>query len=138
MRMMKFNKSERIQNYCYPTTLDFINDAIETILDEDNYESSVNIISDINTTTELLEFIISSNLEHFNFDVQIVDIRDEIEDYMITILDIGEVYVEPAINKDNEYYDLDGFIFAHKNVNSDAYNRRNRNCDTMVYSISEL
>ena len=74
--MMKFNKSERIQNYCYPTTLDFINDVIETILDEDNYESSVNIVSDINTTTELLEFIISSNLEQFNFDVQLVDIRD--------------------------------------------------------------
>jgi len=135
---MKFNKSERIQNYCYPTTLDFINDVIETILDDDNYERSVNIISDINTTKELLEFIISSKLEHFNFDIQLVDLRDEVEDYIITILDIGEVYVEPAINKYNEYYDLDGFIFAHKNISTDAYNGRNRNCDTMIFSIGEL
>ena len=135
---MKFNKSERIESYCYPTTLDFINDVIETILDEDNYERSANIVSDINTTKELLEFIIWSKLENFDFDIQVVDFRDEVEDYLITILDIGEVYIEPAINKNGEYYDLDGFIFAHKNVSSDAYNGRNRNCDTMVFSIGEL
>lgn len=134
---MKFNKSDRVQNYCYHTTLDFINDVIETILDEDNFERSANIISDFNTTNELLEFIKSSNLENFDFDIQIVDFRDEIEEYMITILDIGEVYVEPAVDKNGKYYDLDGFIFTHKNIGSEVFNSKNRNCDVMVFSIDE-
>lgn len=134
---MKFNKTDRVQSYCYPTTLDFVNDVIETILDEDNFERSANIISDFNTTNELLEFIQSSKLENFDFDIQIIDFRDEVEEYMITILDDGEVYVEPAIDKNGEYYDLDGFIFAHKNIGSEVYSGRNRNCDTMVFTINE-
>ena len=135
---MKFSKSDRIQTYTYETTLDFINDVIETVLDEDNFERSANIISDFNTTNELLEFIKASDLEYFKFDIQIEDFRDDAEEYLITILDIGEVYVEPVIASNGEYYDLDGFIFAHKNIGSDVYTGKNRNCDTMVFSIDEM
>jgi hypothetical protein len=135
MSKMKFKKTDRVQSETYPTTIDFINDVIETILDEDNFERSASIISDYNTTNELLEFIQASNVEYFNFDVQIVDFRDEVEEYMITILDIGEVYVEPAADKNGRYHEIDGFLFVHKDIDSEVYNGRNRRNDVMIFDL---
>ena len=56
---------------------------------------------------------------------------------MITILDDGEVFIEPAINKDAEYYECDGFMFVESEVSEDVYSEINEYNDVMVFSIDE-
>ena len=131
---MKYKKSERVQSEVYSSIEDLISDVIETVLDEDNYERSANIVSDRKTIENILDYIDKSSLD-FEFNVNIIDFRDNTDEYILTILDDGELFVEPVIDKNGKYYDLDGFLFVDKCMGSDVYKGKNRRCDTMLFDL---
>jgi hypothetical protein len=137
---MHYEKSERIQHESYCCPVHFMQDILDTLFDEDLEIGQVHIISDKYTTEQLVKTICQITVNDFEFELQVVDFDkfdDEIDEYMITILNNGEVYVEKAINKDAEYYDCDGFMFVESEVSEDAYNGNNRGNDVMVFSIEE-
>ena len=135
---MRYEKSERVQHESYCCTSHFIQDVIETLFDEDLLTDQVHIIADTELTEILFKAICQTTVNDFKFDLQIVDFDkfdDEIDEYCITILDDGEVFLEKAVDKNANYYERDGFIFAEYEVSDDAYNGRNRRCDVMVFDI---
>lgn len=135
---MKYEKSERVQHESYCCIHNFITDVIDTLFDEDLDNKSVHIIADKYLVEELIKVICQVRVNDFEFDLAMLDfntIDDEIDEYCITIFDDGDVYVLPAINKDAEYYDCDGFIFAECEVSEDAYNGNNCDCNVMVFDI---
>lgn len=135
---MKYEKSERVQFSTYCCIPHLILDALNTLQDEDLNIDQVNIITDKYMTEELIKVICQSDIEDFEFDLAFIDFNmydESIDEYRITIFDDGEVYIEPAIDKDAEYYDCDGFIFAELGVSDDAYKGNNRGNDVMVFEI---
>ena len=137
---MRYEKSERVQHESYCCIPHFIEDVIETLFDEDSDNESVHIIADKYLVEELIKVICQVRVNDFEFDLAMLDfnmIDDEVDEYCITIFDDGEVFVEKAIDKDANYYEYDGFIFAEYEVSEDAYNGRNRRCDVMVFDICE-
>jgi hypothetical protein len=135
---MRYEKSDRIQNESYCCPVHFLEDAIETLFDESLETKCIHIISDKYLTETLLKLICQTTINDFEFELSLIDFNkenDEIDEYRITIFDDGEVYIEPAIDEDGEYYDCDGFIFAECEVSEDAYNGNNRGNDTMIFSI---
>ena len=138
---MLYEKSERVQHESYCCISHFIQDVIDTLLNEDSDNESVHIIADKYLVEELIKVICQVRVNDFEFDLAMLDfntIDDEIDEYCITIFDDGEVFVEKAIDKDANYYEYDGFIFAEYEVSEDAYNGRNRRCDVMVFDIDEF
>ena len=135
---MKYKLTDRIQyeSYCCPFHL--LEDVIDTLFEESLNIDQVHIISDKYLTESLIKTICQTGVNDFEFDLQTIDfdkLDDEIDEYRITILDDGEVFIEPAINKNAEHYDCDGFIFAECEVSEDAYNGNNRHCDVMVFDV---
>lgn len=138
---MRYEKSERVQHESYCCINHFVLDVLNTLFDEDSDNESVHIIADKYLVEELIKVICQVRVNDFEFDLAMLDfntIDDEIDEYCITIFDDGDVYVLPAINKNAEYYDCDGFIFAEYEVSEDAYNGKNRRCDVMVFDIDEF
>ena len=136
---MRYEKSERVQHESYCCIPHFITDVIDTLFDEDSDNESVHIIADKYLIEELIKVICQVNVDDFEFNLAMVDfnmIDDEIDEYCITIFDDGDVYVLPAINKDAEYYDCDGFIFVECEVSEDAYYGNNCDCNVMVFDIN--
>jgi hypothetical protein len=138
---MKYEKSDRIQyeDYCCP--VHFMEDVLETLFDDGLDTDQVHIISDKELTEALLKIICQIQVEDFEFDLQVVDfdrLDDEVDEYMITILDDGEVFVEKAIDKNAKYFDCDGFMFVEAEVSEDAYSGNNRHNDVMVFEIEEF
>ena len=135
---MIYEKSERVQHNTYESIPHLIMDALETLQNEDLYIDQVHIIADKYMTEKLIKIICRAQLDDFTFDLSIIDFsidEDLVDDYRTTILDTGEVYIEPAIDKDANYYDCEGFIFAEADVSPDAYNGNNRGNNTMVFKI---
>ena len=137
---MRYEKSERVQHehYCCPFHL--IQDVIDTLFDGNLDTDQVHIIADKYLTEALIKTICQTGIDDYEFDLVVVDFdirEDQVDEYRITILNDGEVYIEPAINKDAEYYDCDGFIFVEYEVNEDAYNGNNRKNEVMVFSVNE-
>lgn len=139
---MRYKISDRIQheNYCCPVS--FLEDVIETLFDENLETDQVHIIADTYLTEVIFKTIFkticNTTVNDFEFDSAVVDFDifdDETDEYCITILNNGEVFLEKAIDKNANYYERDGFIFTECEVSEDAYNGRNRHCDTMVFSI---
>lgn len=137
---MKYEKSERVQHEDYCCPVHFMEDVLDTLYNEDLEIDQVNIIADTYLTEVIFKTICKITVNDFEFDLAVVDfdrLDDEVDEYIITILNDGEVFIEPAINKDAEYFECDGFIFAESEVSEDAYNGKNRSCDVMVFSIDE-
>lgn len=135
---MIYEKSDRVQRTEYGCPVCFMQDVIETLFDEDSDVDQVNIIADTYLTEVILKTICRVQIDDFEFDLDFIDFNtsdDNIDEYKITIFDDGDVYIEPAINKDAEYYDCDGFMFVEADVSDDAYNGNNRHCDVMVFTI---
>jgi hypothetical protein len=137
---MRYEISDRIQheNYCCPAH--FMEDVIDTLFSEDLETDKVHIIADTELTEVLFKVISQITVNDFEFDFAVVDydkFDDEIDEYCITILNDGEVFIEKAIDKNANYFELDGFVFAESEVSEDVYNGRNRHCDVMVFSIDE-
>lgn len=135
---MRYEKSDRVQheNYCCP--VHFMEDVLDTLFNEDLEIDQVHIIADTYLTELIFKTICQITVNDFEFDLTVVkfDAEDyDTDEYRITILNDGQVFVEPAIDKDAEYYDCDGFIFAESEVSEDVYNGHNRHCDVMVFSI---
>lgn len=133
---MRFKNHTRIQNESYSSISELIADAIETVMDEQNDERKTNIISSRQITEDFLDYINKSELD-FKFDEPLTNYKDGNDEYMLTICDDGEVYVDPTTDKNGEYYDLDGFIYVHNDVNLDILNGNNRRCDVIIYSVDE-
>jgi hypothetical protein len=136
---MRYQKSERIQNEDYSSISEFLNDVIETLIDESNYEQTVNIIADTELTEMLIKEFYSNNVEDFKFNLQIVDYTQKdntITEFKITILSDGEVFIEPAMDKNGEYYDCDGFIFLQNEITDKILKGNNRRCDAIVFEIN--
>lgn len=138
---MKYNKENRVQHENYSSIYEFITDVVETLQDEGNYEDVVNIIAEKPVLDEILSTIGENNVKDFKFvtptpDQNIMEI-DEL--YTTSIYSDGEVYLENAINPNyDDYYNYDGFMFIHKDVNDDIYQLSNRNCDVIVFDINGL
>lgn len=138
---MYYEKSERVQHTSYCCINHFILDVLETLLDEDMNNESVHIIADKFLVEKLIKVICQANIDDFEFNLALVDFYrfdDTIDEYRITIFTDGEVYVESAINKNANYYDCDGFIFAECEVSDDVYMGNNKHCDVMVFDICDL
>ena len=137
---MRYEKSERIQGietYCCPVS--FFGDVLETLFDESNDAGMVHIIADDFITEKLIKFICAIKIEGFDFDLQSIDFDKNIDDeFRITILDNGEVDIEPSTNDKGEYFECDGFIFADIDVDEDAFNGENRRCDTIIFEIESF
>ena len=138
---MRYEKTDRVQGVesycCIPH---FVQDVIATLFDEDLEIDQVNIIADTELTEVLFKTICQATINDFEFELAVVDFDkydDEVDEYCITILNDGQVFIEKAIDKNADYYECDGFIFAESEVSKDAYNGRNRHCDVMVFSIDE-
>lgn len=137
---MLYEKSDRVQHESYYCIHHFITDVIDTLFDEDSDNESVHIIADKYLIEELIKVICQVKVNDFEFNLVMVDfnmIDDEVDEYCITIFDDGEVFVEKAIDKDANYYEYDGFIFAEYEVSEDVYEGNNRRCDVMVFDICE-
>ena len=137
---MNYEKSDRIQHESYCCIPHFVQDVIATLFDEDLETDQVHIIADTELTEALFKVICQTTVNDFEFDLAMIDFDkfdDEIDEYCITILDDGEVFIEKAIDKNAIYFERDGFIFAESEVSEDAYNGRNRHCDVMVFEIEE-
>jgi hypothetical protein len=135
---MRYEKSVRVQHedYCCPVHL--MQDILDTLLNEESELDMVHIISDKYTTEILLKTICQIESDEIELELQVIDFDkydDEVDEYMITILDDGEVFVEKAINKNAEYYDCDGFMFVESEVSEDVYNGHNRGNDVMVFTV---
>lgn len=138
---MKYKLTDRIQHESYCCPFHLLEDVINTLFEESLNIDQVHIISDKYLTESLIKTICQTGVNDFEFDLQIIDfdkLDDEIDEYRITILDDGEVFIEPAINKNAEYYDCDGFIFAECEVSEDAYNGHNRHCDVIVFEVEDF
>jgi hypothetical protein len=137
---MRYEKSERVQHENYCCIPHFLEDVIATLFSEDLEIDQVHIIADTYLTEAIFKIICQTTINDFEFDLTVIkfDTEDyDTDEYRITILNDGEVFVEPAIDKDAEYYDCDGFIFVESEVNEDAYSGNNRNNDVMIFSIDE-
>jgi hypothetical protein len=137
---MRYEKSERVQHENYCCIPHFLEDVIATLFSEDLEIDQVHIIADTYLTEAIFKTICQTTINDFEFDLTVIkfDTEDyDTDEYRITILNDGEVFVEPAIDKDAEYYDCDGFIFVESEVNEDAYSGNNRNNDVMIFSIDE-
>jgi hypothetical protein len=138
---VKYKRTERVQFDSYSSTMDFMNDVIETLLDEDNIDEQATIIADRDTIVNILDLIDRNLIDNFEFEIQynIFDEMDKIKNdiYRLDILDDGEIFIEKAVNHNGDYYDCDGFIFAEKHIDMDAYQNNNRRCDVMVFDIDE-
>lgn len=135
---MKYKLTDRIQYESYCCVYHLIYDVIETLLDESIDIESVHIIADKDLIEELIKVICQTTVNDFEFELSCIDFQlynDEIDEYRMTIFDDGSVYIEPAIDKNAEYYDCDGFIFAECEVSEDAYSGNNRHCDVMVFDV---
>lgn len=136
---MKYEKSDRVQHESYCCLLCFLSDVLETLFDESNDEGQVHIIADEFITGELIKLICKVEIDDFEFDLQVVEFdKDNAEEYRITILDSGEVYIESAVDKNGEYHDCDGFIFADVDVDESVIQGNNRRCDVMIFDIDEI
>jgi hypothetical protein len=137
---MRYEKSERVQHENYCCIPHFLEDVLDTLFSEDLEIDQVHIIADTYLTEAIFKIICQTTINDFEFDLTVIkfDTEDyDTDEYRITILNDGEVFVEPAIDKDAEYYDCDGFIFVESEVNEDAYSGNNRNNDVMIFSIDE-
>lgn len=138
---MYYEKSDRIQYESYCCVPCFFGDVIETLFNEDLEIDQVHIIADTELTEALIKVLCQTSINDFEFELALVDfdkLDDEVDEYCITILNSGEVFVEKAIDKNANYFERDGFIFAECEVSEDAYNGRNRHCDVMVFDIEEI
>lgn len=137
---MKYQISERVQHVHYCCEIDFIKDVLETLLNEDLNSGCVNIIADKEITELILKTICKVDINSFEFELKEIDFSKDfrdIDEYRIILFDDGTVYVEPAIDKDADYYDCDGFIFVESEVSEDSYLGSNASCDVMVFSIGD-
>jgi len=135
---MRYELSERIQEETYCCPVSFFGDVLETLFDKSNDAGMVHIIADEFITEELIKFICAVKIEGFDFDLTI-DFDKSIDDeFRITILDNGEVNIEPSTNDNGEYFECDGFIFADIDVDEDAFNGENRRCDVVVFEIESF
>ena len=138
---MYYEKSERVQHTSYCCINHFILDVLQTLLDEDMNNESVHIIADKYLVEKLIKIICQVSINDFEFNLVRVDFNifeDSIDEYRITIFDDGDVFIEPAIDENAEYYGCDGFIFAEYEVSEDAYSGNNRDCNVMVFDIEEI
>jgi hypothetical protein len=138
---MKYEKSDRIQYEDYCCVPHFMEDVVNTLFNEDLEIDQVHIIADTYLTEAIFKTICQIKVNDFEFDLTVVkfDAEDyDTDEYRITILNDGQVFVEPAIDKNANYYDCDGFIFAETEVSEDAYNGNNRHCDVMVFEIEDI
>jgi hypothetical protein len=133
---MRYKKSERVQSETYSSVEELILDAIEAIKDEDNYERSVSIIANRDIIEYVAEYIEQSELD-FKFDIVVADFRDNVDEYIIDIIDTGEVWIEP-VKVNNSYCELSGFMYVHKNIDLEAYNGENRRNDVIVFSLNDF
>ena len=137
---MRYELSNRIQEESYCCEHCLLVDIVETLFNEDLDTDQVNIIASTYTTEKLIKAICQITIEGFEFDLQLLDFDkfdDETDEYRITILDDGEVFVESAVNKDAVYHDCDGFMFVESEVSEDAYSGNNRRCDVVVFEVEE-
>lgn len=136
---MLYEKTDRIQSALYETTLDLLADAIETLLDEEVDVDQVNILVSEYTAEELIKTICQTQINDFEFILQSLSFNrgDGIDEYRVSICDDGEVYVEHAMDKDGNYFDCDGFIFAESCISPLSAEGNNRHCDVMVFDINE-
>lgn len=138
---MKYNKENRVQHENYSSVYEFVTDAIETLQDLDNHEDVVNIVADKQIMDEILAVIGENNVKDFKFETPTPDsnVMEIDELYTTSIYSDGEAYLENAINPSyDDYYNYDGFMFVHKEVDSDIYQYSNRNCDVIVFDINGL
>ncbi len=138
---MKYKLQERIQHCHYECEHEFLFDVLSTLIDEELMADSVSIISDKCTTELIMRTMCQMKFEDFIFDFQSIDFRmndESIDEYFIHIFNDGEVYIEPAINKDAEYKECDGILFVESEVSEDAYQESNQFNEVMVFSINDF
>lgn len=138
---MKYKKENRVQHESYSSVYELVTDAIETLQSINDGEEVVNIIADKQGMDEILAVIGENNIEDFVFETPTPDpnVMELDELYATSIYSDGEVYLENAINvSHDDYYNYDGFMFVHKDVDSDIYHYDNRKCDVMVFDIDGL
>lgn len=133
---MRYEKSDRIQNENYSSTTDLLNDIIETLLDESNYEKTINIFADREIIADICEIMKTVDINQFEFDFQTEEINDNFNGIgMITIFEDGAIFVNSATDKNDKFYECDGFLFVHKDVDEEAIQGRNRRCDVMIFDL---
>ena len=99
---MKYEMSDRIQFEDYCCYGSFMCDVIETLYDESLDIDEVNIIADTYTTENIIKTICQISMEDFKFELMLAKFdkaNNEVDEYEITILNDGEVFVESAIDK---------------------------------------
>lgn len=139
---MRYEKSDRVQRESYSSAIELVYDIVETLNDESNYDDVVNVIAPKDIVIKLINFLDNvyvKNLDaNFTFDVKDLDLSD-FEDNIITLAVYrdGEIYLESATDCDNEFYECDGFIFLHNDVDIAAIENNNRRCDTIIFEINE-
>lgn len=134
---MKYEKTDRIQDEDYYSNVDFLNDVIETLLDESNYEKTISIFADKEIISEICETMKNADINQFEFDFQTEEINENFNGIgMITLYEDGAIFVDSATDKNNNFYECDGFLFVHKDVDKEAIQGRNRRCDVMVFDIN--
>lgn len=137
---MRYNISNRVQKESYCCEVSFIQDVLSTLFNPDLDTDCVDIISDKYMTECILKAICKVEINGFEFDLQMIEFgldEDGIDEYRITISDDGSIYIEPAIDKNAEYYMCDGFMFVEREVSSDVYLGDNRRNNVMVFSIED-
>lgn len=136
---MRYEKTDRIQYERYCCTGCFFTDVLSTLFDESNDTGLVHIIADDIVTEELIKLICQIEIEGFEFDLSGIEFKKrEFDEFLVTISTDGEVFVDSSTDKNGEYYECDGFIFADIEVDSKAFEGNNRRCDTMIFEIDEF
>lgn len=139
---MRYEKSDRVQREDYPSTIELVYDIVETLYDESNNDDVVNVIAPKDIIIKLINFLDSvyiKNLDaNFTFDVKDLNLSDfDVDILTLAIYKDGEIYLESAIDCDNEFYECDGFIYLHNDVDIAAIENNNRRCDAIIFDIDE-